>query len=212
MDFEEVLVKRRSIRKYLSVPVGREIVSKMIEAGNEAPCAGNIQNWRFLIVEDEEAKKKIAEACLEQMWIATAPSIIVICSEMDKIRRNYGLRGEALYSIQNCAAAAENMILMATNLGVSTCWVSAFDENAIARVIDLPDNCRPQIVLPIGYAAEKPIRPMRFSIEDVTYIRTYGGPGKIEFIDTYLRNYHFINRAQKGIKAWWKGLMERFFK
>ena len=198
MEFDEIVRKRRSIRKYLSVPVGRELIAKIIQAGNEAPCAGNIQNWRFIIVEDEKLKKKIAKAALEQYWIATAPVVIVVCSDNDEIKKFYGLRGERLYSIQNCAAAIENMLLKVVELGLGSCWVSAFDENELSRDLEIPDNVRPQAILPIGYPAEEVPRAMRFRLEDICFISKWGN--KIEFEDAYLRNYRIGEKLIKSSK------------
>jgi len=213
MEFNEVLAKRRSIRKFLSVPVDRGLVGQILSAGNEAPCAGNIQNWRFLIVQDEAQKQKVANAALQQMWIATAPLIIIVCSETTKIKRYYGMRGERLYAIQNCAAAVENMLLKATDLGLGSCWVSAFDETEIAREFSIPEKIRPQAIIPIGYPGEKVPRPMRFTLEDLTYIGTWGGEGKVEFLDAYLRDYHLAEKAidkGKKLKESSKGFFKRF--
>jgi nitroreductase len=191
MKLDEAILGRRSIRKFLSLPVDRDLIGQVIAAGNEAPCAGGIQNWRFIIVNDESKKQKLAEASLQQMWIAQAPVVLVVCSEDTKLKRYYGMRGERLYSIQNCAAAVQNMCLKIVELGLASCWVSAFEEEAVSRELSLPEHVRPQVILPLGYPGEKVPRPMRFRLEDITYVGKYGGEGKVEFPEAYVYDYQF---------------------
>ena len=89
------------------------------------------KHWKFILIRDKDTINKLAEAALQQLWIASAPFIIVVSSETEKLNQFYGVRGERLYSIQNCAAAIQNMLLAAHALGLASCWVGAFDENII---------------------------------------------------------------------------------
>ena len=193
MDVEAAIKKRRSIRKFLSIPVEKEKVMKIIEAGSYAPCAGNIENWRFVIVKNKAKIEKIANACIEQTWISTAPLIIVVCSEMREIKQHFGLRAEMLYSIQNCAAAIQNMLLEITNLGLGSCWIGAFEEDAVKRILSIPENVRVQAVLPIGYPDESPPMPMKLKLYELTFIEDYGN--RINNIDEYLGSQHYLEKA-----------------
>ena len=139
----------------------------LFRSGAHAPSSGNIQNWKFFYVRRPDLKQKIADACMQQGWIATAPVIIVLVSEPDKAARFYGVRGERLYSIQNCAAAAQNMLLAAHAVGLASCWIGAFDEEAITRTLQLGQRFRPQVILPLGYADEVVPEPMRQRIEQL---------------------------------------------
>ena len=132
MEALECIYTRRSIRKYLSQHVEWEKVGNILEAGRVAPSAGNLQNWRFIVVMDRGKREKIAELCLGQHWMSSAPVHIIICSQPGTCKRFYGTRGEKLYCIQNCAAVAENMLLAAHAQGLGGCWVSAFDEDMAA--------------------------------------------------------------------------------
>ena len=184
MQVMECIRKRRSVRKYLAVPVDWEKIGIILDAGRLSPSAGNIQDWQFLVVLDEDKRKQISEACLNQAWMADAPIHIIICSITEHSKQFYGLRGERLYSIQNCAAAAENMLLAATSLGLGSCWIGAFDEDIVKRVCRIPDRARPQIILTIGYADEEPEEPSRRTLENVTFLNIYGeNAGRIRDID-----------------------------
>ena len=124
------------------------------------------------------------------------------CAELRRIRQFYGVRGERLYSIQNCAAVAQNMLLAAHALGLAGCWVGAFDEDMVNRILSIPEDAeiRPQIIIPIGYAGENPVRPQRFVLENLTYFEqwTRQNVGKIKDVQAVLWNYRL---AEKGIKA-----------
>ncbi|MBW2996263.1 nitroreductase family protein [Candidatus Woesearchaeota archaeon] len=196
MELFNCIKTRRAVRKYLDKKVPWDLVSKVIDAGRLAPSAGNLQNWKFIAVDDDGKKEAIAEACVEQTWMAEAPIHIVVCSEPKVAERYYGTRGERLYSIQNCAAAAENMLLMAHNLGLGACWVGAFDERMLGKAVGLPEEARPQAVIALGWPAEKVSEPAKFPLENVTYIN--GWRGKIRDVPGYM-GYPSV-KVQKGIQ------------
>ncbi len=175
MDALSAIQKRRSIRRYKNSPVEWEKLSLILDAGRLAPSAGNLQSWKFIVVQEQSRKNEIAEACLEEMWIAEAPALVVICAEPEKQEHYYGIRGERLYSIQNCAAAAENMLVAATALGLGSCWVGAFDENKVRDTIGIPTEIRPQIIITVGYAAEAPDEPQKYPPETVIYFENWRG-------------------------------------
>jgi len=184
MDTIECIMTRRSVRKFKEQPVEWEKIGKILDAGRYAPSSGNLQNWKFIVVSDPEKRKAIAEAALNQHWIAVAPYIIVIIAEPEKATRFYGIRGERLYTIQNCAAVAENMLLAAHSLGLASCWIGAFDENKISSILGVVKEVRPQIILPIGYPDEVEEPPQKFRLENITYIEQWWGRAKD--IEAYL--------------------------
>ncbi len=174
MDVTEAILTRRSIRKFADLPIPMQRIGPILEAGRAAPSAGNLQTWKFIIITDPDQRRKIADACLQQFWMAKAPVLIVVVTEVDKTQQYYGTRGEKLYVIQNAAAAIQNMLLATHAQGLASCWVSAFDEGMINRICNIPDSAKPQAVLPIGFADEKVPVPPRYNIEIVTFIGKYG--------------------------------------
>lgn len=164
---------RRSIRKYQDVPIPFEHVGRVIEAGFQAPTAGNVQDVRYVIVQEKEKRAKIAEACLQQYWMAVAPVHIVVCVDIKRGKQFYGIRGERLYSIQHAAAAVQNMLLATHNFGLGACWIGAFDEEAIKSICGIPEYARPEAIVTLGYADEIPPRPPKYILETYTYIERY---------------------------------------
>jgi nitroreductase len=174
MEVLDCIRTRRSIRKFQDVPIEWEKVGRILEAGMHSPSAGNLQDYKFIAVLEQTRRTAIAEACIQQMWIAEAPVIILVCSDFTKTQRFYGIRGERLYSIQSCAAAAMNMLLAAHAQGLGACWVGAFDEDAVKRAANVPDYARPQIVIPVGIPAESVPTPPKYKIENLVFLNRWG--------------------------------------
>lgn len=195
MDVMEAIKTRRSIRKYLDTPVTWDQISQVVDGGKSAPSAGNLQNWKFIIVRDPEKRKQIAEACLQQYWMADAPAHIVVCAEPRKAVRFYGIRGDRLYTIQNCAAAVQNILLVANSIGLGSCWVGAFDENMLKRILNIREDVRPQAVVTLGYPAEAVPEPLHYTLENVTFFETWGS--RIKDVDAVLG--YFGRRLQNRV-------------
>ena len=180
MDVLECIKTRRSIRKFKKEPVEWIKIAKVLESGLAAPSAGNLQDFRLMAVTDEGKRRKIAHFCMEQLWMVNAPVFIVVSSTFEKTKRYYGVRGERLYSIQSAAAAAQNILLAAYEQGLGACWVGAFDENPVAELLNIPDYCRVQAIIPIGYPDEKVPCPPKYGVEQMCHINMFGdNAGKV---------------------------------
>jgi len=190
MEVFECISTRRSIRQYLDIPIEWDKVGTILEAGRLAPNSGNIQDWNFIVVQDEDKRKAIAEASLRQHWMSKAPVYIIVCADLKKSERFYGIRGNRLYSIQNCAAAIENMLLTAHSLGLGACWVGAFDENVVSRVLNIPDHARPQAIITIGYSDENPKEPIRYPLTTVAFLEKYGN--RIKDMAAVMHDYSVV--------------------
>ncbi len=199
MDVFECIRTRRSIRKYLKKQVEWDKVGQILDAGRMAPSAGNLQNWQFLVVIDEIKKREIAEASARQYWMMNASVYIIVCEKPEIIEQHYGIRGTRLYSIQNCAVAMENMLLMAHALGLGTCWIGAFDEEKVKRICMIPDRARPHAIITVGYADEKPDMPPKLTLENVTFLNRYGeNAGKV--LDVYGTQGYTSHKVESAFK------------
>ncbi len=173
MEVFQAIKERRSVRRFKPVVIPKEDLMKILEAAIWAPSAGNCQPWEFIVVTDETTKRAIAAAALGQMWISTAPVVIVVCANIPRSAWRYGTRGETLYCIQDTAAAIQNMLLAAYALGYGTCWVGAFDEESVRRILEIPREVRPVAIIPIGVPDEKPRPPPRRPLEEVVHWERY---------------------------------------
>lgn len=205
MEFFDVVRNRGSTRKYdPEREVPREFISKLIETAIYAPSAGNLQNWVFICLTDKSKKQELRDACLKQDWMQDAHLWIVICNDKERVTKLYPGRGE-LYSIQNCAVASENIMLAAEDLGLGSCWVGAFDTVAFRRVLKIPDNIEPELVITVGYPLEKRAKEIRDSSEYVVYFNEYGTKFVTEGIFPLSRQ---VEKVQEQVK---KGFFKRLF-
>jgi len=150
MEVFEAIKKRRSVRNFLEKEIPREKEERLIEALRLAPSAGNLQSRRFYFVKDKDRKEKLAEAAIFQNFISVAPLVVVGCADL-RIEKHYGERGKNIYAICDVAVAIENMMLEATELGLGTCFVGAFDEKKVINILNLPKNLKPIAIVPVGY-------------------------------------------------------------
>jgi len=169
MDLLEAIKGRRSIREFKPDPVKDEDLKRILEAGRWAPSAGNCRPSEFVVVKDPTVKRRLATAALEETFIAEAPVVIVVCANVPRTSWRYGRRGEELYCIQDTAAATQNMLLAAYSLGYGTCWVGAFDDDAVAEVIRVPPGVRPVAIIPLGRPAERPSPPSRRPLSEIVH-------------------------------------------
>lgn len=156
MDLFDAIKGRRSVRIFQPKELSEEDLTNIFEAARWAPSAGNIQPWILIAVKSCEKKIKLAKAALGQDFIAEAPIVIVTCVDLHQAHSTYGERGEALYCLQDSAAAIQNMLLASFALGLGGCWVGAFQEETVSKILGLTQRYKPVALIPIGYPAEKP--------------------------------------------------------
>jgi len=168
MEAMDCILGRTCVRRFRGDGIADMVLDGILEAAVASPSAGNCQDWDFVVVRGRENRERLAEAAMGQRMIAEAPVVIVVCSNLKKIGR-YGVRGESLYSIQDSAAAAENIMLAAWDKGIGSCWIGAFDEGKVSQLLVLPEHVRPVAIIPLGYPAEKPEKPERWPLKDFVH-------------------------------------------
>jgi len=165
MEFTALIGHRRSIRAFQSRSIDVEILQSIFEAVNLAPSAGNLQAYEIYVVADITQRADLARAALGQEFIAEAPVVLVFCANPARSAVRYRDRGMKLYSIQDATIACTYAMLAATDRGMGSVWVGAFDEREVRRALAIPDDLLPVALLPVGYPAEsptpKPRRPLR---------------------------------------------------
>ncbi|WP_188398056.1 nitroreductase family protein [Sporomusa sp. GT1] len=155
-DIFDCIRQSHSIRNFKSEQIPDATLTRILEAGNMAPSAGNLQPWYFYVVQDVSVKEKIAAAAFDQEQINEAPTVIVIAADPARSNELYGERGAQLYCIQDTAAAAQNILLGAEGLGVAACWVGAFNETKVEEAIKAPPRLRAVAIICLGYSNEQP--------------------------------------------------------
>ncbi|MFH7881030.1 MAG: nitroreductase family protein [Candidatus Aenigmatarchaeota archaeon] len=179
MNVFEAIEKRRSIRKYQNKDVDDNYIGLLLWAACQAPSAGNLQEWRFVVVRNRKTKEILYKACYEQDHVKNAPVLIVVGADTEIQSMRYGERGELVYCLEDCAAAIENMLLAATALGLGTCWVGAFDEKEVKFAVGFPNYIRPIAIITVGYPAEE-VESREKDYSRFCYLEKYGNRFEFE--------------------------------
>jgi nitroreductase len=154
MSVLKVIQKRRSLRKYKGDRIPEDVLQRVLEAARLAPSGKNYQPWKFIIVQDQELKEKLAQASAEQFFMAEAPIIIVGCGFPDD---SYSRMGRYMKSWPvDVTIALEHLILQATEEGLGTCWIGSFEETEVKAILNIPENVRVLALTPLGYPNETP--------------------------------------------------------
>jgi nitroreductase len=169
MELSDVLNTRRSIRAFTSQQVEQAKLRQILEAGNSAPSAGNLQAYEVYVVTDPQQRKALARAALDQEFLASAPVVLAFCANPARNMGRYGERGRRLYALQDATIACTYAMLTATDLGLATVWVGAFNDDAVSKVLRLPVGLLPVAMLPVGYAAEHPAAAPRRPLDDLVH-------------------------------------------
>jgi nitroreductase len=176
----ENIRKRRSVRAYDSKPVPRDIINTVIGSGNEAPSAMNSQPWRFVVVEDKGAKKKLLGAALPQAKKITEMVKDVDPERYESIKKRYAdlpdpvyysapaivfVIGRGRYAAHSCPLACENMMLTAASLGLGSCWVGfgamVLDDPEARKLLELADDESIFGPILLGYPKGETARPLK---------------------------------------------------
>ena len=177
MEVNKCIKERRSIKSYKDKKVEWKKITDILDAARYAPSSGNMQNWRFIVVEDKERKEKLAKAALKQVFIEEASHVIVVCSDAKEIKRFYRKRSD-LYSVQNTALAAQNIMLKAHSLGVGSCWIGAFDEDAVKSACKITGDINVHCLIALGYPGQKVGLPRRMDMKDLVYFEEWNNKKK----------------------------------
>ncbi len=166
MDVFKAITQRKSIRKYKNTDVEDEKLQKILESARIAPSAANRQEWKFLVVTNQETRDKLVEAANGQKFVGEAPITIVACStESERVMPC----GQYAYTV-DLSIAVSFMILEATELGLGTCWLGAYDEGKVRDILSIPKDIRVPAMFTLGYADETPApRPRRDLDQIVAY-------------------------------------------
>ncbi|HLB27615.1 MAG TPA: nitroreductase family protein [Dehalococcoidales bacterium] len=162
MKFLELAKKRYSIRDYQNKPVEEEKLKEILEAARLAPTGANRQAFQLIVVHTAGKKEEELRAIYKADWFLKAPIFICACAtETDG--QPYREAGAHL----NVAIAVDHLVMAATDLGLGTCWIGAYDRDAIRKILGIPENVHPVILVAVGYAEGEPRPKTRKPIEEL---------------------------------------------
>lgn len=149
MELKEVLLKRRSVRKFTSEKVDEEEINFILHAAMSGPSAMNKQPWKFYVVSEENKLKELGKASLYSNY--KAPLAIVVCGDLAKA---LPLQMKEFW-VQDCSSATENILLAATDLGLGSVWCGIYPQKHatknLQKILNLSEKIVPLNIIYIGY-------------------------------------------------------------
>ena len=163
MEFRELISKRYSVRAYKSDQVEDDKLEKVLEAARLAPTAANRQPFQIIVIHTEGREEELRRIYRRE-WFSQAPLLICVCG----LPAKSWVRSDAKrYLDVDVAIVMDHLILAATDLGLGTCWIAAFNSQAAREILGLPDNVEPLIFTPLGYSADNPPIKERKPLEEL---------------------------------------------
>jgi len=158
------VLSRRSIRRYEKKDIPEDVLDKILEAGRQAPSAGNIQPWHFIVLTDYEIKKELSKG-LWNRFVKDSPVTIVGCASIGVFGRRW--------SIIDTTIALQNMVIAAWVMGVGSCWIGDFREGKVKQLLSIPDKWKVVALITFGYPAEKPHSRPKKSIKKIVSLNRF---------------------------------------
>lgn len=176
MNLLELAARRQSTRKY--VPgrrIPRETLDRCLEAARLAPSACNSQPWSFVVADEPEQVRALAEAACGHApygmnhFARDASALVAVVTEKMKLAARLGAHFRGVqYSLVDLGIACEHLVLQAAEDGVASCWLGWFDEGAVKTRLGLPRGAKVDLLICLGYAADETVRPKnRKSIDEI---------------------------------------------
>lgn len=169
MDVFAAINQRSSVRAYKATDVEENKLKKILEAARLSPSASNRQEWKFVIVKDRETRKKLGKAAFGQSFIGEAPVVIVACGTESKSMMGCG---QPTHTVDVSIACAF-MILEAYELGLGTCWIGAFKEDEVKKILNIPEHVRVVAMTPLGYPSQPPSEKSRKRLDQIVCFEKY---------------------------------------
>jgi nitroreductase len=168
METLKAIHTRHSVRQYITKEVDERHIQEVIGAGMMAPSAGNERPWHFLVLRQRATLQAISNSHPFASMVEKAPVAILVCGDLN-------LDNYEGYWVQDCAAATQNMLLTAHDLGLGSVWVGLYPRaqrvTEMRSIIKLPDHIIPFAILPLGYPAEIKEEENRFEASRIHWER-----------------------------------------
>jgi len=173
MDIYETIKNRTSVRSYQSTPIEEEKLTRILDAARLAPSGKNGQPWTFIVVRDQETREKLVPACKDQKFIAQAPVVIVACGKEELAYQQMGGYWNSLPV--DIGISLEHLMLAAVSEGLGTCWIGAFLEEEVRKILAVPADEKIVAMTPVGYPAGDITFRRRKSLEEIVMYEKWGG-------------------------------------
>ncbi len=172
-SFHEVVTSRRSIRSFSSEPVDIDEILLLLEHAIYAPSPANMQDFKFVISQNEDVLRALPDMCMEQDWIAQGSAVIAVCSEVSRVEEWFGDRAKELAD-QTTGGVVQTILLAASANNIGACWVAGFDQDPVKKLFNIPSSVSLQALVVLGHPYSKPDPRVEKDIYPLTFFDFYG--------------------------------------
>jgi len=199
MEFNDVVIARRTVRRFRPEPVPEAVIADIINTGRLAASGHFAQQWRFGVVTEADLKEKLADLCGNQSWMTTAPVIFALCLEATHepddeatrqvYRDRFGRRlmdyieaypdRKAMNLLKRTGEAllpGQQMFLAAANHGLRGCFIGWLDIARVNALLKLPDNLHCLFLLCVGFPYGEPDEAIHRPLSEVAFSNRWGRP------------------------------------
>ena len=178
-DLMNTIQQRRSIRRFQERDLPDDILIKLLEAARWAPSWANTQCWNFVVVRDNETKRKIQETVSPRnpssKAIVNAPVLLVVCGQLkrsgyynDQYPTKFGD-----WFMYDLGLATQNLCLAAHDSGLGTVIVGLFEHDMVGEIIKLPPEHEVLVLIPVGYPDHDPSPPKRRELDEFVFNNSF---------------------------------------
>ncbi|MFQ3549613.1 MAG: nitroreductase family protein [Armatimonadota bacterium] len=165
MDFNKLINRRYSSREYRNDPVEDVKLMQVLDAARLAPTAANKQPFELIVINTKGREEELLKI-YNRDWFVQAPIVICICTRPDKAWSR--MDGKNFADV-DATIAMDHLILCATDLGLATCWIGAFNPDEAREILNIPDDYEPLAFTTLGYANDMPHEKKRKQLSELVH-------------------------------------------
>jgi nitroreductase len=169
MELKDAIRKRESVREYLDKPIPEASLRNVLEAARLAPSAANRQTIKLVVVRDAKTRRELAQAANSQTFIGEAPVVIAAVATDTQFVMPCGLPSHPI----DAAIAVDHLTLAAADEGLGTCWIGAFSQERVQRILGVPETSLVMVLLPLGYPRKQRGTKIRKPFEEMICYETF---------------------------------------
>ena len=179
MDFDKLVLKRESVRKYTDKEISRDDIKKCVEAARLTPSAHNSQPWTFVVIDDMELLEKVADKTYNAVvkfnkFVTNAKVIVAVVIEKSHFAMVGSNKSDEDYNFIDIGSATEHFCLQAAELGIGTCILGYYDDKKVKKLLNVPQNKRIGLLISMGYSQfDSPREKKRKDFDEVCRFNSY---------------------------------------
>ncbi len=175
MSVYDLIKNRKTVYSFLEKPIKEELIIDILDAARLAPAAGGIHEYEFVVVSEKEKKDELSKICLTPN-INSAPFIIVVVCDPQKLETMFGEEGDEVFCVENAALAIENILLCCAEQKLGSAWIATVNQVAVRSLLGIPENYIVRGVIPVGYPKEGGKGVYQLSkphLKEITHIESF---------------------------------------